>query len=124
MSTIPEKQLAHDLIERLPESQITVVVRFLEFMLLDPVARAAAAAPPDEDGDTLSKAERRAVVEADEWLKNNRPIPHEDILAEFGLTMADWDKMADEPLPGESPLRNFMKEPWRPFSTVGFGGSR
>jgi hypothetical protein len=43
--------------------------------------------------DTLSEAERRAVAEADEWLKHNEPIPHEEVLAEFGLTMADWDNM-------------------------------
>jgi hypothetical protein len=44
-----------------------------------------------EDRDTLSNAERKAVAEADEWLKHNQPIPHEEVLAEFGLTMADWD---------------------------------
>jgi hypothetical protein len=52
---------------------------------------------PDED-DVLSSAERQAVAEADEWLKHNQPIPHEQVLAEFGLTMADWEKMGQEPL--------------------------
>lgn len=47
----------------------------------------------DEDGDTLSNAEREAVAEADEWLKHNQPIPHEEVLAGFGLTMADWEGM-------------------------------
>ena len=61
---------------------------------------------PDEDGDTLSNAERKAVAEADEWLKHNQPIPHEEVLAELGLTMADWEKMATEPLPEETPRRN------------------
>ena len=60
----------------------------------------------DEDGDTLSNAERKAVAEADEWLKHNQPIPHEEVLAELGLTMADWEKMATEPLPEETPRRN------------------
>jgi hypothetical protein len=49
METIPEKQHAHELIERLPDSQIATAVRFLEFMLLDPVARAVATAPPDDE---------------------------------------------------------------------------
>jgi hypothetical protein len=44
-----------------------------------------------EDRETLSGAERKAVAEADEGLKHNQPIPHEEVLAEFGLTMADWD---------------------------------
>ena len=51
------------------------------------------------DSNSLSPAERRAVAEADEWLKHNAPIPHEDVLADFGLTMADWRRMGDEPLP-------------------------
>ena len=45
-------------------------------------------------GNRLSEAEREAIAEADEWLRHNQPIPHEEILAEFGLTMADWEKMA------------------------------
>jgi hypothetical protein len=60
----------------------------------------------DKDGDTLSNAERKAVAEADEWLKHNQPIPYEEVLAEFGLTMADWEKMGEEPLPEETPHRN------------------
>ncbi len=45
----------------------------------------------------LSRAERKAIAEADEWLKHHEPIPHEDVLAEFGLTMADWERMGEEP---------------------------
>jgi hypothetical protein len=56
----------------------------------------------DKNGGTLSNAERKAVAEADEWLKHNQPIPHEEVLAEFGLTMADWEKMGNEPLPLEN----------------------
>jgi hypothetical protein len=45
-------------------------------------------------GNRLSDAERKAVAEADECLRHNQPIPHEQVLAEFGLTMADWKKVA------------------------------
>lgn len=45
------------------------------------------------DQETLSNDERRAVAEADEWLQQNQPISHEDVLAEFGLTMAGWEKL-------------------------------
>ena len=44
-----EKDHAHELIERLPDSQIATAVRFLEFMLLDPVRRALATAPLDDE---------------------------------------------------------------------------
>ena len=40
---------------------------------------------------------RQAVAAADEWSKHNEPIPHEQVLAEFGLTMADWEKLSREP---------------------------
>ena len=52
MDGATEKHHAHELIERLPDSQIVTAVRFLEFMLLDPIARAVAAAPPDDEPET------------------------------------------------------------------------
>jgi len=96
MSTTSEaKQHAHHLLDQLGPGQLAAVVHLLETMV-----------SPDEDGDTLSNAERKAVAEADEWLEHNQPIPHEEVLAEFGLTMADWEKMCQEPLPEETPRRN------------------
>ena len=90
-----ERQRAHQLIDQLGAAQFDAVVHLLETMV-----------SPDEDSDTLSNAERKAVAEADEWLKHNQPIPHEEVLAEFGLTMNDWEKMAGAPLPVETPHRN------------------
>lgn len=90
-----DRQHAHDLLDQLGPGQLAAVVHLLETMV-----------PHEEDRDTLSKAEREAVAEADEWLKHNQPIPHEEVLAEFGLTMADWEEMAQEPLPEETPRRN------------------
>jgi hypothetical protein len=86
---------AHQLLDQLGPGQLAAVVHLLESMV-----------SPEEDRDTLSNAERKAVAEADEWLKHNPPIPHEEVLAEFGLTMADWDKMGKEPLPEAAPRRN------------------
>jgi hypothetical protein len=86
---------AHHLLDQLGPGQLAAVVHLLETMV-----------PPEEDRDTLSSAERKAVAEADERLKHNQPISHEEVLEEFGLTMADWDKMGQEPLPDETPRRN------------------
>jgi hypothetical protein len=72
-------QHAHDLLDQLGPGPLAAVVHLLETMV------------SLEDRDTLSNAERKAIAEADEWLKHNQPIPHEEVLAEFGLTMADWD---------------------------------
>jgi hypothetical protein len=89
------KQHAHHLLDQLGPGQLAAVVHLLETMIL-----------PDEDGDTLSNAEREAIAEADEWLQHNQPIPHEEVLAELGLTTADWERMGREPLPGEVSQRN------------------
>jgi hypothetical protein len=88
-------QHAHRLLDQLGPGQLAAVVHLLETMV-----------SPEEDGDSMSNAERKAVAEADEWLKHNQPIPHGKVLAEFGLTMADWDKMGKEPVPEETSRRN------------------
>jgi len=92
---MPDNQHAHRLLDQLGPGQLAAVVHLLETMI-----------SPIEDGDTLSNAERKAVGEADEWLKHNQPIPHEEVLAELGLTMADWEEMGREPMPEETPRRN------------------
>src|SRR5512138_492208 len=80
------RQRAHQLLDQLDPSQFAAVVHLLEIMV-----------PPEEDRDTLSPTEAKAVAEADEWSKHNEAIPHEQMLAEFGLTLADWEKMSREP---------------------------
>ena len=45
--------------------------------------------------------EERAVAEAREWRKHNKPIPHEEVLAELGLSMGDFERMGQTPLPSE-----------------------
>lgn len=90
-----DKQHAHSLLDRLDQGQLTAVVRLLETLV-----------PSEENGDSLSNEERQAVAAADEWLKHNPPIPHEEVLAEFGLTMADWEKMGKETSPEETSRRD------------------
>jgi hypothetical protein len=58
MNEASEKHRAHELIERLPDSQIATAVRFLEFMLLDPVRRALATAPSDDEPVTEQDRQR------------------------------------------------------------------
>ena len=84
----PDKQRAHELVERLAPSQVAAVVGMLEAML-DPVARAIATAPVDEEPET--KEERQAVAKSKAWFRqrDGQGIPHEEVLAEFGLTPDD-----------------------------------
>lgn len=78
-----ERLRIHSLIDQLPPTKLSAVRGLLEVFL-------------DEDRDTLSPAEAQAIAEADEWLKHNKPIQHEEVLAEFGLSAADWEKMSRE----------------------------
>ena len=95
---VQERQRAHAYLDRLPPEQLSAVRGLLETML-DPVSRSLANAPIDEE--LISAEEDRSAAEAREWLKNNKPIPHEEVLAEFGLTMEDFERMGRAPLPTE-----------------------
>lgn len=83
------KEHAHELIERLAPSQVTAVVGLLEAML-DPVSRAIANAPIDDE--PLSAEEEKALREAREWSKHNKGIPHEQVLAELGITQEEIER--------------------------------
>jgi len=83
-----DKQHAHELIERLAPSQVPEAIGMLE-SLLDPVSRAIAHAPIDDEPE--SEAERRAVSRSKEWFRQRagEGISQEEVLADFGLTPDD-----------------------------------
>ena len=97
---VQERQQAHAYLDRLQPEQLSAVRGLLEAML-DPLSRALANAPIEDE--EISAEEEAAVAKAREWLKHNKPIPHEEVLAEFGLTIDDFEKMGRTPL---SPERN------------------
>jgi len=77
------KEYAHELIERIAPSQVPAVVGLLETML-DPVARAIANAPIDEE--ILTARAEASLAEAAAWAERNKAIPHEQVLAELGIS--------------------------------------
>lgn len=81
-----DKQHAHELIERLSPSQVPAAIGMLE-SLLDPVSRAIANAPIDDE--PLTKQDERALAEAQEWSKHNKLTPHEQVLSEVGITQEE-----------------------------------
>jgi hypothetical protein len=92
------KQHAHELIDRMAPRQVSAVVHLLETMLDteldpiepdDPVSRAIANAPIDDEPET--EDERQAVAASKAWMEHHpgEGIPHEEILAEFGLSSDD-----------------------------------
>jgi hypothetical protein len=78
------RQNAHQLIDRLPETQLSALVGLLE-TIVDPVATALRNAPVDDEPET--EEEKQAVTEARVWLKQNggKGIPHDEAMRRLGL---------------------------------------
>jgi hypothetical protein len=95
-----EKQHAHELIDRMAPGQVAAVVGLLEIML-DPLARTLASAPYDDE--PVSAEEAREVEAAKASLARGEGIPHEEVLAEFGLTSEDFERMGRAPLKPSDP---------------------
>ncbi len=81
-----EKQRLHELVDRLAPTQIHALLQ----VMLDPVSRAVANAPVDDEA--LTAEEAHALAEARHWLKHNKPIPHEQVLAELGITRKEIEE--------------------------------
>jgi hypothetical protein len=96
MNGVTEKHHAHELIERLPDSQIATAVRFLEFMLLDPAVRTLATAPPDHE--PVTEHERRRFQAGQAWFaeRGGKGVPMEEVLAEFGLRPQDFPQAPED----------------------------
>jgi hypothetical protein len=109
---------AHELLGQLNPGKLAAIVHLLEVMVEDDA----------EDSDTLSPAEAKAVAEADEGSKHNKPIPHEEVLSEFGLSVADWEKMSLEAQGGNFPYAhawpNALSGPSKPSLTFAALSSR
>jgi hypothetical protein len=94
-----QRQHAHAFLDRLPDDQLSAVCGLLESML-SPLDRRLALAPIDDEPLT---AEDAAAIQAGvASLEKNGGVPMEEVLADFGLTMDDFQKMAETPLPEES----------------------
>ena len=83
-NVIQEKHQLHKMVDLLAPEQAHALRALVEVML-DPVSRAIAKASVDEE--PLTRDDERALDEAREWLKHNKGIPHEQVLAELGITL-------------------------------------
>jgi hypothetical protein len=74
------------LIERLAPSQVSAVLGLLQTML-DPVARAVANAPIDDE--PVTEEDRQTVARSEAWFeeRGGEGLPMKEVMAEFGLTM-------------------------------------
>jgi hypothetical protein len=79
-----EREHAHELIDRLPDAQLSALVGLLEAMI-DPVVDAIRNAPIDDELET--DEEKKAVAEAREWLakRGGKGVPHDEAMRQLGL---------------------------------------
>ncbi|HZO57189.1 MAG TPA: hypothetical protein VFB63_31050 [Bryobacteraceae bacterium] len=85
---------AHALLDLLPPAKLNAVHSLLEVMI-------------DEDDEELTDEERAAIQAGLDSLDKHGPIPMDDVLADFGLTTAEFEEMAATPdIPGSSNRSN------------------
>jgi hypothetical protein len=73
----------HDLVDRIPEGELSAARLFLEYLVVSPAYRAALAAPPDDE--PLTQADIAAIARARDEVQAGKVVSHEDVLREFGL---------------------------------------
>ncbi|MGH9648600.1 MAG: hypothetical protein ACRD4E_17480 [Bryobacteraceae bacterium] len=71
-----ERDHAHQLIDRLPETQLSALVGLLE-TIVDPAF----------EDEQIREEEAQAVARSKEWFQRNEGIPFEHVVSELGFTM-------------------------------------
>jgi len=89
-----ERQHAHAFLDRLSDDQLSAVCGLLETML-SPLDRKLALAPIDDEPVTPDDA--TAIRAGITSLEQNEGVPLEEVLADFGLTIEGFKKMAEDP---------------------------
>ena len=92
------KQEALELIERLSTGQVLAAVGLFKAML-DPVSVALANAPLDDE--PVSEDEARDIAQARAAAARGEVVSNDDVLAEFGLSPEDFERMGRTPLDPE-----------------------
>lgn len=99
LDLVAEREQLHSLVDRLDVRQVHAMRGLLETLIPN--------AGPANDGidwedEEISPEEEAGVALARESLKRNGGIPLEEVIAEFGLTMADFERMRETPLPPDA----------------------
>jgi RIO-like serine/threonine protein kinase len=87
-ATNPKRE-AHELIDKMSVGQVVAAVGLFKAML-DPVEFALAHALVDDE--PLTAEDIRVLDESREWLKHHKGVPHEQVLAELGITQEEIEE--------------------------------
>jgi hypothetical protein len=77
------RHVLHQLIDRIPEEELSAAQRFLEYLAVSPAYRAALSAPPDDE--PVTEGDAAAIARAREQVRLGKVVSHEDVLRDFGL---------------------------------------
>jgi hypothetical protein len=77
------REALHELVDRIPESEIVAAQRVLERLASDAAFPAAMSAPPDDEPIAAGDAE--AIARARGELHAGMVVSHDEILREFGI---------------------------------------
>ncbi len=102
MSPADAKALAHRLIDSMAPVQVAAAVGLLEVML-DPVDRAIANAPLDDE--PVTEDDLRDIAESRASSSHGDIASTEQFLAEFGLTGEEFERMGRTPIESHLPSR-------------------
>jgi len=75
------REHVHELVDRLPDSDVPAIEKLLESLTETPAARAVRLAPPDDE--PVTSADERAIAEAES--DTRPPVPLEELLAEYRM---------------------------------------
>ncbi len=73
----------HELVDRIPDSELSAAERYLQFLSYNAAYRAARTAPIDDEAVTDQDA--AAMRRAAEEVARGEAVDHDEILKEFGL---------------------------------------
>ena len=73
----------HQLVDRIPEEELSAAQRFLEYLAVGPAYRAALSAPPDDE--PVTDGDAAAIAQAREEVRAGKVASHDEILREFGV---------------------------------------
>ena len=93
------KRQAHALIDRMAPGRISSAVEVLERML-DPVELSLAQAPYDDE--PVSEEDACQIEAASASLARGEGVSHEEVLAEYGLTLEDFERLGRTPLESDA----------------------
>jgi hypothetical protein len=73
----------HQLVDRIPEEELSAAQRFLEYLAISPAHRAALSAPPDDE--PVTDGDAAAIARVREEVRLGKVVSHDDVLRDFGL---------------------------------------